>query len=372
MIFQVSHLPPLSGNEMAYDKMNPVGLRKNRTLLEIFTVLSILILLGCGSSSDKELVALNANENPPNPTFIPSPFLNQFPDGAGTDIVIIYGQSNAVGWGDFNNNNISYEASVNLKAQKCVTNDNSKINSECVVFNKIKNPSDIYEKGYYSAWTEFSRFLESMNHRDLVIVNAGYGAKSLNSLLPQVPDDGIKEYENMIFATNATIDFVGKENINSLSVFWLQGESDILEITNAGYKDQNEAFKNYFLDLNTLYALIQSDLDIPEFYFYFIRLGSSETNEISDKLLNDLGYWQIQFTKENDLYRPLSVLPVNFSSFQGTLSSDGIHYTPYGYDLLGRDVAINYLNYLDNLDASEVLYQGNHDSPPTIIIERPY
>ena len=331
---------------------------------------------GCSSGSNQSMdINLNEDIQPQ-----PQPFLNQFASGQGVDIIIVYGQSNAAGWGNNElSSNLGYISEKNIKAEKCnsSTDDVSTNNENCIIFNSLSDPSDIYKfprnLEYYSAWNEFSRFLEQNSHREIVLVNAAFGGRNINSLINDDELIGVAYYDNLLFASESAINHIGRERINTVSLFWLQGEADVYEMANSSFDEVNEKFKQYFVDLDVLYNNLLNDLNIPKMLLYVIRLGASITdNEIVDILAIDLGYWQIEFCKTNNNFFPLSILPSTFNKDNETLSIDGVHYTPYGYDLIGRDSAVNFSNYLENNDTSEILYQENYSNAPTIINEKPF
>lgn len=347
---------------------------------KLIIIVPFLILFSYSSDSQSN----KFSEISANIKLSPTPYLNEFDDGQGIDIIIIYGQSNAVGRGDFTYANTvnDYEFS-NQKAQKCIIGDQIQFNAECIIFNSINNPSDLYLKGYYSAWTEFNRYLESISHREIILINAAWKQIKLKSLMSGATDilheNGIKEYENLIYASRKAIDKAGIKNINSVSVFWLQGESDVIGFEEHTISYFNKKFREYFSNLDRLYEDLLRDLGIPKLSFFIIRLGLAEDtqvdeflNDLLSGLLNDLGFWQIEFCKSNENFFPLSLHPVTYSLANETLSDDGIHYTPYGYDLIGRDAAINFSNYIDKQDISLTLYQENDNYPPIVVKDQPF
>ena len=72
-------------------------------------------------------------------------------------------------------------------------------------------------------------------------------------------------------------------------------------------------------------------------------------------ILNDLGYWQIEFCKVSN-FLPLSTVARTFSLQNNKLSSDGIHYTSQGYNELGTENAANWDLYMSNIEIENIIY----------------
>ena len=118
------------------------------------------------------------------------------------------------------------------------------------------------------------------------------------------------------------------------------------------------------------------DLDIPKLMLFMNRVGLVDPEIFSQQFkanLNDLGYWQIEYCVQVAFCSPLSILPRTFSSSDGQLSSDGIHYSSQGYDMLGKENANNFYIEMESTQSlSSVLTVENQRYPPTTIIEPPF
>ena len=341
----------------------------SRVLVTTHLATFIFCLSACGGggiqSRGSEMLS---SETPSHPLNSPSPFRNEFLQGQGIDLIIIYGQSNAAGWGDPHNENKEYTSPRNVKTIKIENVDGS----DGFAYRSLENPSDIYQKGGYSAWTQFSYHLESVSHRQIIIVNGAYPALPIKSLLPAPLGGDFAAYETVILGAKDAINYAGPSSVNSVSFLWLQGETDIAQASSTDVSGINSVFADYFVQLARLFNSVRSDLSIPEIYFFVIRLGASDRESIDRDLMNDLGYWQIRFCEESRLCQPLSVLPTTFGKQEGTLSLDGIHFTPYGYDLMGDDIARNYLGFLRGEEIPRGLYIENEKYGPIKVKIAPF
>jgi hypothetical protein len=310
----------------------------------------------------------------------PEPFLNKFPANQGIDIILVYGQSNASGNGRLNSEDALKLERENLMYRKCKDeNANVLISTNCGQLEIIAEPSDIYEIGGYSAWTTFSTNLEIMNRRKTIFLNAAVGGTTLKDLL-RSGSNPIKgttnRFQNLIWGTRDIFKSYARENINSVSLIWLQGESNIIQMgsNNLSDKELKEEFAQYFLDLEELRTTLLSDIDIPYLYFYIIRMGVSggAAREIMPyDLANDLGYWQIHFACTTENFIPLSILPRTYSS-QNQKLTDGIHYSRLGYDTLGEESANSFDSFMQNIDVSNYICSDNQLFAPTRILESPF
>ena len=185
--------------------------------------------------------------------------------------------------------------------------------------------------------------MDALDRRKLVLINAAVGAQPIRSLLPDgeinATQNGINEYHNLVAAVLEAIRVFGASNINSVSVIWLHGERTGNELSQSNSDNAAifERFQEYFSDLVYLREQLLVDLGIPKLWFFINRVGVVETpfSQRFASILNDLGYWQIELARVNDLFLPLSILPRTFSKTQGTLGDDALHYSSIGYNNLG-------------------------------------
>jgi hypothetical protein len=232
-----------------------------------------------------------------------------------------------------------------------------------------------------SPWIAFDQKVDSLGERTFLLINAAGDGQTLKSLLPGGedigPQNGIYEYENLISATKFAMEYYGYSSINTVSVIWLQGEIDanIMSQNNLSNYDISLTFEDYFHDLVILRDNILNDLEISNLYFFINRVGLVEEPIFSLKfrdILNDLGYWQIEFCTDNTFCIPLSTLPRTFNTLNKKLSSDGIHYTSLGYNQLGNEAAINWDLYMSNAEIENIIHNSNDLYGPTIVLSAPY
>ena len=329
----------------------------------------ILLLTACGGGS-------SAPVSEPVVSKI-RPFYNEFQRTDGLDIVAIYGQSNAVGLG-FTESLLSNESNTsNMMSQKCVIDGVLEINEDCFVTNSISDPSDLYRKGLFSSWIDFDRSLYANASRKIHLVNAAVGATEISQLLTGAEGlsspNGIDEYTNLINGIKHSLEIYGVDNINTVSVIWLQGESDAIRIVDDSL-DYDAAASVYFESLGELRLSMLSDLNIPKLEIFVVRLGDVAGPFLKySPIQNDLGFWQIRYSEEHEGFTAISLLPRTYNQTNLLLSSDGIHYSKLGYELLGLELADNFLKYLDKDDSfKEELSELNQKYPPNIIKEKPF
>ena len=341
----------------------------------LITCLTILTL-SCGGSSSSNRRSMDQGNADSNPR----PYFNEFDSSEGVDIVISYGQSNAVGSGIIQATPFHYDTG-NTKAQKCEYESiNSYINGVCAIYNPISNPSDISLKGGYSSWTSFDQRLSTLSNRKMLLINGAAGGKYLTDLLPMPEEDtdNPPPYLALILHTKHAIAHYGEEHINSISIIWLQGEAEASLMAASAWdiNTKNAYLKKYFENLTYLHQSIILDLDIPKLNMFIDRVGVVDQEIFSAQFssnLNDLGYWQIEFCVLVSFCNPLSILPRTFSHSNGLLATDGIHYSNLGYDMLGEENANNFYIQLDSPNSlSFVLAAENQEYPPTTIIEPPF
>lgn len=260
------------------------------------------------------------------------------------NIFIGYGQSNMVGA-----TQSTRETSLSdVKVVSICDDASSYLFSSCFSYSNSLNPSDIYGLGRHSLWPSFfDNVMTKNNPNDSILINAAVGGAYLQSLIPCSHAD-CNKYDNLVRITNMVINDIGYENIESINVFFLQGESEARLIS---LRDENlykNSFLEYFENLELLINSLVSSFSDFRFNFFLIRLGSASSdifNTRFDTLLNDLGYWQVKFCELHSKCTPISILPRSFDPKSNLLSSDGIHYSEKGYDELGSDIAINYSTF---------------------------
>ena len=331
--------------------------QKNMYLIRIILFFSAIGLIGCGTSEKNE------NQNSQNLV--------------KGNIVIVYGQSNAVGLADFINDEDSFSL-MSLMYVKCSADGEINKNNDCGFLTQIKNPTDIYSDGKWSSWISFAQKWEEFG-RKLILINAAVSGTTLDELLMSRPTNyngTTKRFENIPWAIKKIIDNKDIKTEEKVSLIWIQGESNSAKHIYEGKKTKfvAEEFQKYFEDLKKLRKDLISESGIDNLDFYIVRIGNSEGEPslvLSPEIMNDLGYWQIKFACEEEGFYPLSILPKEFSISNGKLH-DGIHYSRDAYDQLGKEVAVNLDLYLSGTDVSNFICNENELYPPQIVSQKPF
>ena len=187
-----------------------------------------------------------------------------------------------------------------------------------------------------SAWSAFAIRFHELTGEKVVIVNVGVDGKKISSLTPS-GDDGSVAF-NWIMESINHYENHNQYEIKSVSMVWLQGESDTSNQTD---------LDSYFADLETIKAEFRSLHNLAE--FYVVRVGYSVKHTCEQKRHGHiLGNKQI-----NKSEKPISNLPVYFMS-EGAMS-DNIHYSQDAYNRLGVNIADNLVYYLNGTDVSQTL-----------------
>ena len=308
------------------------------------------------------------------------PFYNEFSPTQGIDIVIGYGQSNIVGNG-FESLDAMSEVGNNVLVRFCEDDDVSGCEEDSVIaYHPISDPSDIYVKGLYSIWGEFNRRHGETTRRAMVLVNGGRSGYTLRWLSKQGPVDtnysqSSNAFQVLVASVRQVIHDFGADQVNSISVIWLQGEAEAFALSNLAHDELFLNFANYFIDLETLREDLMADLDVPYLFFFMNRVGNIDREIRSPEIhyiVNDLGFWQMQFCAENEGFSPLSVAARSFNTADRTLASDGIHYTADGYDLLGRESFTSWAAYLNGVNLKETIVGESLSYPPVIVTAQPF
>ena len=330
------------------------------------------LTLECGNNMSKSTESLLIQVD------LPTPFTNSFPENQGVDIIAIYGQSNAVGRANI----LEEDKNLNEQTQaykKCLDeNGVLLVNVDCGDFFELSHPTDIYGFGGHSAWPRFVGDLKKNQWRQIIFANAAVGNTNLKQLMKgdKTPISFTTErYSNLIWAIQKSITLAERELVNTLSIIWLQGENDAQEITEGSQhmNEINQKFITYFKDLNTLREDILRDSGADKIYFFIVRVGnyfpSANQPHINPKIINDLGYWQIEFSCQNDNFQPLSVLPKYFEDDQ--MLDDGIHYSRLSNLKLGEDMAANF-THIQRGNNFEYICQNNLNFSPMLVFNRPF
>jgi hypothetical protein len=259
------------------------------------------------------------------------------------DIYIGYGQSNMVG-STFSKLTPSYP--LVEKISVCGSSKSVEYLA-CFQYSEALVPSDIYGRGKYSLWPAYFKEIYSQNLRNKsLLINAAVGGRNLKHLLPCEHSD-CSIYDNLMRLSLDVIDDIGTQNIGSINLFFLQGEADAAVISVMDEELFDTKFEEYFFDLDLLIKSFEKDFSGFNFNFNLIRVGAVDSSKFGKKyaaLVNDLGFWQIQFCDSHDRCIPNSSLPITFDDENMLMSDDGVHYSVDGYDALGTDIANHIIN----------------------------
>ena len=277
--------------------------------MKTITLLSLLFLIACKGGSSPE----PKKETPP-------PQKKEV-----IHILVAYGQSNSAGRAiDIQNapnvpQGWAYEWRANSQTAE-----------------QLAEPTRQDSLGEGSAWSSFAIRFHELTGEKVVIVNAGMDGRKISKLTPN-SNDG-----SLAFGwINDAITYYQASNqydIKSVSMVWLQGESDISRQTN---------LDDYFTDLEAIKAEFKSLHSLAE--FYAVRVGYSTQHDCEQKRHGYiLGSKQI-----NKSDKPVSNLSV--SIVEKGLMSDSVHYSQEGYNMLGADIADNLVYYLNGVDVSQTL-----------------
>ena len=151
-------------------------------------------------------------------------------------------------------------------------------------------------------------------------MNAGRSGYTSSWLSKNGPEDqsyavSTNAFQTLVSSVKQVIYDFGDQQINSVSVIWLQGEAEAMEFSGMPYDQINQYFTYYFDNLEKLKEDLEAELDIPHIFFFINRVGNIDPEIRSadtHNLVNDLGFWQIQFCAENEDFIPLSVVARSF------------------------------------------------------------
>ena len=247
------------------------------------------------------------------------PFYNEFSSMQGIDIVIGYGQSNISGHG-YESLEAPSDVGKNKLVKLCMVDCTLEGDFSSIEYQSISDPSDIYSKGLYSLWGAFNNHHDEEIQRPFVLVNAGRSGYTLSWLSKNGPEDqsyavSTNAFQTLVSSVKQVIYDFGDQQINSVSVIWLQGEAEAMEFSGMPYDQINQYFTYYFDNLEKLKEDLEAELDIPHIFFFINRVGNIDPEIRSadtHNLVNDLGFWQIQFCASNEDFIPLSVVARSF------------------------------------------------------------
>jgi len=246
--------------------------------------------------------------------------LSTLPSGKNVyDLIIVYGQSNAVGWGQ---DTPGFPSAIHDKAQyfNPVTNVIGKI---------IKTmPSSSGQTSTGHGWASFANEYIRLTGRGVVVVNGAYGGVAIADLAkPATP--GTTLYDKLTSAVNNAKSQMTASNLplGNTYAIWNQGEQDAVVDTNAS------AYRTALVNMIENFT---SDFGIKKF---LIQLLGSCYNYTSEYKVVRIQQAQIDTAAIRTDTLLVSNLQSKFTQNNGMLQVDNVHYTQRGYNLSGQQSA---------------------------------
>ncbi|EPJ5167361.1 sialate O-acetylesterase [Pseudomonas aeruginosa] len=234
-----------------------------------------------------------------------------------TDLFIIYGQSNSVGWAQ---NTPGYPAVITNWAK---------------AFDPTNGTLTPVPKGLISSagqvstghgWAEFVNEYVRLTSRKCVIMSCGLGGQSLAAL--SKPGTIYTQMANAVAACKSAISAAGF-TLGKVYAIYNQGEEDAKIGTTKW---------NYKLPLVTLINNMKADFLLDAFFFQL--MGSPRSGFGNEAQLANIHASQREICIEQANTYMASEAAAAFTTGSGMMqSADGVHYTQEGYNYLGRETA---------------------------------
>jgi hypothetical protein len=259
-----------------------------------------------------------------------------------TDIFVIAGQSNAVGWSNLTGGGGFSEYGKYIDPEYIITNNP---NVPETPFFTIRDPITTYTirsnetdqtltvagdtSPGGSAWVEFCREYYKRTGREAFIINLAVGSTSLLNPAHWNPSNYLNNnVKKLIDVLPLLINKITKYGyiIGNKSILWHQGESDTI----APYQPTKEEYLNTFLSLHDL--LISNGYD--RFFYFSIadyNFPTNNTNNVIDAQL------------DAHFYRSTLHMVFNTRTFSrfgpSMMRADNIHYQQQAYNIMGNEAA---------------------------------
>ncbi|WP_284256423.1 sialate O-acetylesterase [Proteus mirabilis] len=242
--------------------------------------------------------------------------------GSVFDIFIIYGQSNAVGLAK---DSPGYPSLINPSKSLFY---NVKTNKMEVIKKNMPYTSGEVSTGH--AWASFANKYISETGRGVILIPAAKGGVPLVNLLKD-SESGI--YSSLIAGYNSAINLLDGVIVDKTSVIWHQGEND---------QSSGNTREFYVKRLNILINDLDTDVGIDK--FYILQVGNPQNRP--DKFIQDIQFAQEDICSINPKAELAFKMSGKFTKANGLLASwDGVHYSQYGYNLMGLESAISISKY---------------------------
>lgn len=232
------------------------------------------------------------------------------------DIVIIYGQSNALGLAGVDKN---FAESELVRIQ----------DGSYYYFSGQIRPLTHYMPSINlgissgSCWSQFSNTYKQITGRGCIFIQCARGSTSLVDLAPPSMN-----YNRMVEESRNLLSIVGKDKIGHIFTVFHQGEADQIE------KTPKKFYKETLINLG---LAMQKDIGISKFFLFKVGDPQLRTQE-SISLIQSA---QEEICKEQELFVMAFSGCSAFKRENLLLGSDGVHYSIYGYNLMGQIGAEN-------------------------------
>ena len=242
-------------------------------------------------------------------------------------LFIVAGQSNAVGFVT-----PPYEA-----AKYCGTfwNWQTGVNA----LQPLKDPTNASKTNGGSAWPAFARHFFELTHRKVCILNIAQGGAAVTPISSNTwygVDSTLRQRASTQYA--AVTAALGTLNDDFVlgGLLWIQGEAETVHIGN-GNTDVN-AYKAGTLDVFAFFRQLTSDADLP---VYMSQIGFYEGAFSNTNWMN--GHLAVQQAQvemaEGDTNHVYLVFEGAKTFNKAGYMHDSVHYSQYGYNIVGKAFA---------------------------------
>jgi hypothetical protein len=242
------------------------------------------------------------------------------------DVFVIYGQSNAAG-GTLITSGDPVQVPTDYGYKWDYANNNGG------GIQQLSDPTRKDGQQKISAWPAFGLQWGRLTGRPAVIVNMAEGGRTVLELSPGQVNG---YFDDMIQATNDTISALttAGKTINSLQMYWCQGENDIADTSLTDYITRLDDIWSNFDTNFTSYT--------PKFYLSKIWGAVNNTDPEYWKKAEALGFEQVNATKTRDRWSCVFDKAPLFNRANGLISPDDyVHYSQKGYNWMGKESAVN-------------------------------
>lgn len=178
-----------------------------------------------------------------------------------------------------------------------------------------------------SSWSQFSNTYKQITGRGCIFIQCSRGSTPLAELSPPSLN-----YKRMVEESKKLISILGKKKIGNVFSVFHQGEADQIADT------PKEIYKEMLIGLG---VSMQKEIGISKFFIF--KVGDPQLR--SQESIAAIQAAQEEVCKEQDLFIMAFSGCSSFKRDNLLLGSDGVHYSIYGYNLMGQigaeNVALN-------------------------------